>query len=220
MKRLGSVFGIPVFAQPTFLVLVALYALRDGNSLGGLVSGLVAAGIVTVSILWHELGHAFAFRAFGERHPTIVLWGLGGLTYGQPPSRAWQSIVVSLAGPGLGLALGLASLAARVLVGGQLGRFAGILDQLVWINLAWTFFNLLPLHPLDGGSALRTLLVKTMGHRGLGVSLWISIATGLAAGALAIRSGSIFLIVLLAMLIVGNVSELRGTRGPLAPPAP
>lgn len=220
MKRLGSVFGFPVYAQPTFLLLVVLYVLPGAHSLAGLSSGLIAATIVTISILLHELGHAFAFKVFGEQNATIVLWGLGGLTYGRTPPRPWQSIVVSLAGPFVGFVVGLVSLYARFALGDRVDpRLTDVLDRLVFINIAWTIFNLLPLHPMDGGQAFRTLLVAWKGATGLKVSLVISAITAAGVGLLGWRTGQTFIVILAAMMLLRNVGELRGQdRG--VPPAP
>lgn len=220
MRRLGSVFGFPVYAQPTFLFLIALYVLPNARSLSGLQSGLIAAAIVTLSILLHELGHAFAFRLFGERNATIVLWGLGGLTYGRKPGRPWQDIVISLAGPFLGFVVGMASLWVRVAVGGRLDpRLVDVLDQLVFINLAWTFFNVLPLHPMDGGQAVRTLLVAWKGRGGLRASLILSMVTAVLIGLAAWKLGQTFVLLLAAMMLLRNVGELRGQESGV-PPAP
>jgi Zn-dependent protease len=220
MKRIGSVFGFPVYAQPMFLLLIALYVLPNARSLAGLSTGLIAATIVTLSILLHELGHAIAFRIFGERNATIVLWGLGGLTYGRRPPRAWQNIVVSLAGPFVGFVVGMVSLFARIALGAGLDpRIGDVLDRLVFINIAWTFFNLLPLHPMDGGQAFRTLLVAWKGNAGLKASLYVSIVTGVLVALAGWRLGQTFVLILAAMMLLRNVGELRG-QGATVPPAP
>ena len=91
-----SIAGIPITIDPTFFVIVAILGLY-GSSLAILVAWVV---IVTVSILVHELGHAFAYRRYGA-DPAIQLYGMGGLTTGiaLPPKR---TIVVSLAGAAVG----------------------------------------------------------------------------------------------------------------------
>jgi len=220
MRRLGSVFGFPIYAQPTFLFLLVLYVLPNARSLSGLQTGLVAAAIVTISILIHELGHAFAFRTFGEPNATIVLWGLGGLTYGRKPGRTWQDIVISLAGPFFGFVLGMASLITRIVLGAGIHPLlSDVLDRLIFVNIAWTFFNLLPLHPMDGGQALRSLLVAWKGKSGLRASLIISIVTAALIGLASWRAGQTFLIILAAMMLLRNIGELRGQDAGL-PTAP
>ena len=83
---------------------------------------LLWIGVVFVSILWHELGHAFAMRYYDiDSH--IVLYHLGGLAipsiYGRyTPGRRRRTgygpvpqLVISAAGPAVQLALAAAVLA-------------------------------------------------------------------------------------------------------------
>jgi Zn-dependent protease len=209
MRRLGTVFGFPVYAQATFLFLIVLYVLPGARSFAGITQGLVDAILVTLSILIHELGHAFAFRAFGERNATIVLWGLGGLTYGRSPGRPWQNIVVSLAGPFAGFVLFMIAFWGKTFFG-ETPHVGRALDVLLGINLFWTIFNLLPLHPMDGGQAFRTLLVAWKGQEGLKASLVVSIVMGIGIGLLAWKLNQIFIVILAAMMLLRNVGELRG----------
>ncbi len=48
----------------------------------------IFVAIALVSVLWHELGHALAFRSF-DCDSSILLHGMGGLTMPTPtvPSR-------------------------------------------------------------------------------------------------------------------------------------
>jgi len=64
----------------------------------------------TFAITVHELGHALAFRHYGLES-SIRFWAMGGLAIpndqeaaARLPDRQW--LVVSLAGPGVGLVLG------------------------------------------------------------------------------------------------------------------
>ena len=86
--------------------------LRNPDFVPG-VALLVLALVFFISILVHELGHAFAFRYYGI-HSRIVLYWMGGLAIpdaGGPWSRPTsnlnphQQIVVSLAGPIFGFLL-------------------------------------------------------------------------------------------------------------------
>src|SRR3954462_311198 len=100
--RLGT---IPVRVRPEFFILPAI-----GLMQGGLERGLIWVGIVFVSVLGHELGHAMVMRLFGFA-PRIELHGMGGWTLwpgGAQPSEK-QKLLVSLAGPGIELAAGVAA---------------------------------------------------------------------------------------------------------------
>src|SRR5687768_14433746 len=66
-------------------------------------------GIIFLSILVHELGHAVVSRVYGYK-PTIHLVGLFGLTNPNPNETIpWhRDVLLTLAGPLSGLGLGLA----------------------------------------------------------------------------------------------------------------
>ncbi|HND50108.1 MAG TPA: hypothetical protein PLL95_16195, partial [Anaerolineales bacterium] len=77
-----SIAGIPVRVHPLFWVIAIL--LGSGSS--NLLMIPVWIAIVFISILVHELGHAFAFRRFGQPS-RILLHFSGGLTI--PESMPW-----------------------------------------------------------------------------------------------------------------------------------
>ncbi len=114
-----------------------------------------------VSVLVHELGHAFAARALGA-HPTIRLHAIGGITHfipPKPPTRL-QTIGVSLAGPFAGFALGIIVLLARQAVDDPVA--GGLADNtwriLLLINIGLGAANLAPVLPLDGGHVMESLM--------------------------------------------------------------
>lgn len=109
-------------------------------------------------ILVHEFGHAIAARIFGA-WPTIIFSGLGGLTVYEGDFNRGKNIVISLAGPVTGFALGFI---AYLLLGlpqveatNSLQRFLGLLYSL---SILWNVINLLPIMPLDGGHIFRDIL--------------------------------------------------------------
>ena len=68
-------FGFPVTIGVDFLLITVL--LGFGSRPGAyLIEWLL---VVAVSILIHELGHAFVLRRYNI-NPEIRLWGMGGLT--------------------------------------------------------------------------------------------------------------------------------------------
>lgn len=184
--RLGDV---PVRVELGFFVVAALL----GASLGTIGAIAIWVAVVLVSVLVHELGHAVAMRLSGVS-ARIVLHGMGGLTI---PAASIASrpkrIVVDLAGP----------VAALVLLGVPGAWLARTLDDpgptveiallsIVWVNVAWSLVNLLPILPLDGGNVTKELLdVATDGHGEVPARV-VSILVAGAAGLYALRSGLLF----------------------------
>ena len=91
---------IPVRVHPFFWLISFLSGMAGKRP--DPVFVLMWVVVVTVSILIHELGHAFMQRRFGGR-PRIVLHGFGGLAICGDCDRTPRSqILISLAGPGAG----------------------------------------------------------------------------------------------------------------------
>ena len=115
---------------------------------------------ILVSILLHELGHAFAGRQFDAHVSYIELTGLGGVAQFERslPRSVLARTVIYLAGPAVNLALwlGFGALADQARAGG-LWVLASPLGTLAFINLILLIFNLLPAYPLDGGFDLGSL---------------------------------------------------------------
>jgi Zn-dependent protease len=169
-----------------------------------------------VSILWHELGHAWAMQCFGARHVEIVLTGFGGYasTHSRAP-RAWQRIAIALAGPANQLAAwAVMFLAVRSGIADSLLESSILADlllaQLMMINLLWPLVNLMPIFPLDGGRVTRELGVALLGTRGLKASLLLSIGLcGLFILWVVSSGGSMFNALLFGLLLAQNLQELQ-----------
>jgi Zn-dependent protease len=146
--RLGSV---PVALSPSFFVLTVMFGLSRG--LAGMASWVL---VCFVSVLAHELGHAFMIRRFGGE-PAILLYGGGGLTFGNTRETPGQAILVSLAGPATGFMLAGIAHAVWRTVPPSPGLDA-LYDDIFWVNVVWGAANLLPMLPLDGGNAFEALL--------------------------------------------------------------
>jgi stage IV sporulation protein FB len=98
------VFGIPVRVHPFFWLTTLLMGL---NPRGGTPPAelMIWIGVVFVSVLVHELGHAFTQRYFGGR-PWITLHAIGGLaSCDDCDRRPTSQILISLAGPAAGFLL-------------------------------------------------------------------------------------------------------------------
>ena len=197
-----NLFGFPVSVHPLFFAISFFFgrsAIESGNNLGlnAGVSLLVVIAVFFLSILIHELGHAFAYRYFGHG-ARIVLYWLGGLAISDQ-SSVWnrrlslgsnQKIIVSLAGPVLGMLFGMLLVGIVYAVGGTVefvppsfvGEQKNVFPALIpifsretvdsnpalviflfsglYINLFWNLMNLVPVYPLDGGQIARELFMQ------------------------------------------------------------
>jgi PDZ domain-containing secreted protein/Zn-dependent protease len=123
--------------------------------------GITAASLFFVSILLHELGHAFTALNEGMKMEGITLWLFGGVARfsGMFPSPTAE-FRVAIAGPLVTLAIGIVlwlSGWALDSLGGP-DALTGVVSYLAQINLIVLVFNLVPAMPLDGGRVLRSWL--------------------------------------------------------------
>ncbi|MBK9927740.1 MAG: site-2 protease family protein [Anaerolineales bacterium] len=197
-----TIAGIPVSVHPLFW----LVALVFGSS-GNLIFIPVWIFVIFISILIHELGHAFAFRRYGQRS-RIVLHFAGGLTIPETsaldgwagvPSSPMRQIFISLAGPFAGFLFAAVIILGVVLTGGAVQTswlfgfiplplspslsFGGALlstlvGMLLWVNIFWGLMNLLPVYPLDGGQVSRNIFIQYDPWDGVRKSLWLSVIAG------------------------------------------
>jgi Zn-dependent protease len=205
-----TVAGVPIRFELTFFVIIGLL----GATIAGSMAMLAAwVAIATISIVLHEMGHALAYRAYG--HPShVVLMGFGGVTTGARLSPG-RSIVVSLAGPLSGIVLlGIPALAVA-----RSDLFASdearlVLFFFVWINLIWSFVNLLPVLPLDGGNVTQSAIELVTRRDAERTTRIVSIAVAGAAGALALVNGYLFGALFAGFFVAMNVNGLRQARLP------
>jgi Zn-dependent protease len=116
--------------------------------------------VVFISVLFHELGHALVGRRFGLS-PQITLYSMGGLTSWSEAKEISpaKNLAISLAGPAAGFLLGgICFVAGPALLSTAPSElFTVAYRDLIWVNIGWGVFNLLPILPLDGGHVLVTL---------------------------------------------------------------
>lgn len=146
--HLFTLADVPVSVSPWYLLLLA-YLVYENPA-----QGMVLAACITVSLLAHELGHALVARHFKLR-PHVLLHGFGGLTGHERPTSNRSEALIVAAGPGAGLLLaGFAYLGLEYLTITSPLVF-GILQSLLYLNMFWSLFNLLPMWPMDGGQLMR-----------------------------------------------------------------
>ena len=206
--------GFPIQIHWSFFLVAAL--LGFNNDLRIL---LVWVGVVFVSVLLHEMGHALVGRRFGM-HPEIFLYGMGGLTSWQTGRRLTrgQSILVSVAGPGAGLLLGAVVWGITLIDMPELnplGRIA--LRSLLWVNIMWSVLNLLPVLPLDGGNVMRSLVHILKGGVDDRLPRQISVAVAATGTVAALLYGMTFAAIFAGYLAFSNYQALRGMPMPIFP---
>lgn len=214
-----SLFGFPVCVHPSFLFIAVLIGLGSpGVSLGIVV---VWTTVVLVSVLVHELGHAFAARGLGAA-PTIDLYVLGGVTAFVPPRTMGrlQSIWVTLAGPLAGFALGgfVLSVAGAFGVDNpsiRIYRDASVASHVVsvaiYVNIIWGFVNLLPILPLDGGNIVRNLLPGSPEQRARAAAM-VSVVLAIGLCVWLVRIDFARMLTLPILLAAVNVQGLVAER--------
>lgn len=205
--RVGSLFGIPLFLDSSWFVVVALltFVNRESYEQWGAAAawgaGLAMALLLFGSVLLHELGHSLVARSQGIKVNSITLFLFGGIASIEQESKTpGQAFQVAIAGPLVSVTLFfLLHAIAAVLPESTLAREA-LLD-LGRINLVLALFNMIPGLPLDGGQVVKAAVWKLTGDRFAGVR-WAAMA-GKTLGMLAIAFG------LAAVFFLGS----EGTAG-------
>ena len=177
--RIGNLFGIPFYVNPTWFFILALVTWSYGSNimvnfpeLTGIVPwllGLVAALLLFASVLAHELGHSFVALAQGIQVKSITLFLFGGLaTLEKESETPLQAFLVAIAGPLVSLILfGIFAFASVSL--SLAAPLKAIISLLASINLILALFNLIPGLPLDGGNILKSIVWKITGNPNKGV---------------------------------------------------
>ncbi len=200
--RLGTLFGIPFFVNPSWFLVLGLVTLSYGDGLAAafpsllpgvpLVLGLVTGLLVFASVLAHELGHSFVAMSQGISVRSISLFLFGGVASLEKESETpADAFWVAIAGPAVSFLLfgiltlsnGLVSLPAPL---------AAIVAVLATVNLTLGAFNLIPGLPLDGGNILKAIVWQVTGNPYQGVKF--ASVVGQAFGYLAIASGIVPLV--------------------------
>ena len=228
-------FGIPVRVHPFFWLVSLLLGMGGGPA--DPVNTLIWVAVVFVSILVHELGHAFTQRYFGGQ-PWITLYSFGGLASCNDCDRSPRSqILISLAGPFAGFLLA----AAVVGILAALGHVAGfewslipvrwipfdlnfyevhgklaVRDELIWdllqVNILWGLVNLLPIYPLDGGRIARELFTLGNPRAGIVQSLQLSVGAAILVAVYALIKEQFYTCVMFGFLAYGSYQALAAYR--------
>jgi Zn-dependent protease/CBS domain-containing protein len=190
--RVGSLFGIPLFIDPLWFVILGLATLNFGlsyqqwGSVFAWSAGVVMALLLFASVLLHELGHSLLAKSQGIQVNSITLFMFGGIAAieeeSKTPGKAFQ---VAIAGPLVSIGL-FFLLNFLSLVFPNTTPIRELVGDLARINLVLALFNLIPGLPLDGGQVLKAALWKVTGDRFLAVHWAAKAGKILGYGAIAL----------------------------------
>ena len=169
--QIGSLFGIPLFLDPLWFVILGLTTLNFGlayqqwGAIAGWSAGLMMALLLFASVLLHELGHSLVAQSQGIKVNSITLFLFGGVAAIEEESKTpGQAFQVAIAGPAVSVILFFLLRLGSSLIpdSNPLNEMTGDLSR---INLVVALFNLIPGLPLDGGQVLKAALWKVTGDR-------------------------------------------------------
>jgi Zn-dependent protease/CBS domain-containing protein len=173
--RIGRIAGIDIEVNVSWLVILVLLTFSLAvswfpatvprqSTLIYWVLGFIAALLLFVSVLLHELAHSLVARARGVPVKRITLFIFGGVSdLEQEPQTPGVEFQIAVVGPLTSLAIGAVSLGAGALIGPNAPLVAAVLNYLGVTNVLLGVFNLIPGFPLDGGRVLRAIIWRVTG---------------------------------------------------------
>ncbi|MBE9222767.1 site-2 protease family protein [Cyanobacterium stanieri LEGE 03274] len=222
--RVGNLFGIPFYINPSWFLILGLMTLTYGGQLAfttelpGVVPwlvGLFASLLLFASVLAHELGHSFVAISQGIEVKSITLFIFGGLASLERESKSpGEAFAVAIAGPLVSIILFAIFTAIQTTVTLPLA-LSLVVSLLAYINLILALFNMIPGLPLDGGNVLKAIVWKITGNPQKGVIFagrfgqffgWTAVIIG-ALGTLNVITFGNFWTVLIGWFLLQNAGN-------------
>lgn len=184
--QLARVFGIRIGVDVSWFIVLFLviFTLSDyyesvAPGSNAFVLATVSALLFFLSILLHELGHAWVAMRNGIPIEGIDLWLFGGVAkLGRDTDSPGVEFRVAIAGPAVTLLIAVLCFAAGAAISSSsdvfessqfgdetVGATTAVLGYLTSINVLVLLFNLIPGFPLDGGRIARAIAWKITGDR-------------------------------------------------------
>ena len=231
---IGSIFGIRITVNASWLFIFALVAWSFGSATGALqmhdltptervLLGILGSLLFFASVLAHELAHSLVARRRGIPVRGITLFIFGGVSAieGEPataPAEAWIAGVGPLASLLIGAAsIGVAAILGPPSIAGRIALYLGV------ANVGLAIFNILPAYPLDGGRVMHAIVWRFSHDKALAtrvtvgtgrVLAWILIALGVAQTFATGFGGGLWTTFIgWYLLQAGNVEQKRLTVG-------
>lgn len=191
--KLFNFQGSPVLFRITFLLLFLL-----------MPPSMVVAAFI--SILLHELAHAYTANKLGYQVNNIYIDVFGGaaeMDLNHIPEK--DSMKIIAAGPLSNLILfAIFSLVPATIC-------YGFFKDLSFINLLLFAFNILPIKPMDGGLLLRDILLSKMRKQrrnAIKISNYISLFTAIGLAIVSAIMANIIMAIFACLFIYYSVVEL------------
>ncbi len=174
--RIGKIFGIDIYIHISWVIILVLltWSLAVGwfpvlyhgfSAVTYWVLGFIAAVLLFVSVLLHELAHSLVARARGLPVKNITLYIFGGVSnIEKEPGSPGIEFQIAVVGPLTSLLIGVLAFVLFFLLGQYSPALGAILWYLGLANILLGIFNLIPGFPLDGGRVLRSIVWKIDGN--------------------------------------------------------
>ncbi len=217
--RIGNLFGIPFFINPSWFFILGLVTWSYGSNLTRFpyftgstpwILGFITALLLFSSVLAHELGHSFVAISQGIPVKSITLFIFGGLaTLEKESETPFQAFTVAIAGPLVSVLL----FGIFALIGASFSlnkSLEAIILPVAYINLILALFNMIPGLPLDGGNVLKAVVWKITGNPNKGVIFagrvgqvigWIAISLGILSVLGISQAGSVWTLLIGVFLL-------------------
>ena len=235
--RIGSLFGIPIQLDLTFLIVLPLFAWLIGSQIEQLagtlemlgatpfdvgaltagsmpwIVGTVAALGLFAGVVLHELGHSLVAMRYGFEIDSITLWIFGGIAQFTEMPEDWrQELAVAIAGPLVSVVLGVGLYGVFVTLPAELGALRFVVGYLALLNVVLAAFNLLPGFPMDGGRVLRALLNTRMPYaQATKRAAEVGKVFALLLGLVGLLGGNLILIGIAFFIYIGASGEAQQT---------
>ena len=188
--------------------------MAKGGSVEAVVMVLVAFFLLVLPLQWvmamiiaslfHEMCHYIAVRACGGEVYGVHV-GLGGISMRVNEAKGWRETLCALAGPAGGFLLLI---------------FVRWIPRIAVCASIQSLFNLLPVYPLDGGRALRSILagrIKEVRAERIVEIVGSMVLVGVGAigvvGSILLRVGVLPLVISLLIVIRGIYEKYLANRG-------
>lgn len=186
--EVGTVYGIPLRLDITFLLVLPVFAGLLGAQIEAVIPmfnetfgvsidaapltsgvrpwlvGFLAALVLFTCVTLHEFGHSAMAMHYGYEVESITLWLLGGIARPVEIPRNWvQEFWIAVAGPAVNLVIVTGCVAVYALAP-PVDVLVFFVLYLALLNVGLATFNMLPAFPLDGGRVLRALLARNRSY--------------------------------------------------------